>query len=154
MVLAAAWEITARLPNVSLIVFTVPDAEADLFPALHAGAAGYLLKDIDPRAAAARHSGCCARRAALPRALMARVIEKFRGPTLPWRSPADDRRGARLTSREWQILRLTDEELTTRQIARRLLLTPATLRSHRSHILRRLRDGDSETSDEMGPTGS
>jgi DNA-binding NarL/FixJ family response regulator len=136
--LAAAWEITARLPDVSVIILTVSDGQDDLFAALRAGAAGYLIKDMDLERLPYAVRGVVRGEAALPRALMARVIQRFRDPTPPWRSAVEVPRGARLTSREWQVLRLMDEELTTNQIARRLSVTPATIRSHRSHILRKL----------------
>ena len=146
--LAAAWEITARLPDVSVIILTASDAEDDLFAALRAGAAGYLIKDMDLERLPHAVRGVVRGEAALPRALMARVIQRFRDPTPPWRAAVEVRRGARLTSREWQVLRLMDEELTTNQIARRLSVTPATVRSHRSHILRKVSERERAASAE------
>src|ERR1700748_2543827 len=45
---AAAWEITSRLPDARVVMLTVSRRDSDLFAALRAGASGYLLKDLDP----------------------------------------------------------------------------------------------------------
>jgi len=45
--LSAAWEIGARVPQARIVMLTVSEAETDLFAALRAGAAGYLLKTMD-----------------------------------------------------------------------------------------------------------
>ena len=44
---AAAWEISARLPTTKVVMLTVSDDDASLFAALRAGAVGYLVKDLD-----------------------------------------------------------------------------------------------------------
>ncbi|HEY3183229.1 MAG TPA: response regulator transcription factor [Gaiellaceae bacterium] len=137
--LAAAWEISARLPETAVVMLTVSTSDGDLLAALRAGAAGYLLKDMDSSRLPHALRGVVQGEAALPRALVARLIAQFRDRAPSWRLPAGERPHARLTSREWQVLELMQEELTTSQIARRLMLAPATVRSHRSHILRKLR---------------
>jgi DNA-binding NarL/FixJ family response regulator len=141
--ISAAWEITARLPATAIIMLTASNSDADLFAALRAGASGYLLKDIDRRRLPHILRGVVEGEAALPRTLVSRVIAQFRDTAAPWRSLLDRGAGLRLTSREWQILKLMREELTTNQIARRLSLAPATVRSHRAHILRKLRAEES-----------
>jgi DNA-binding NarL/FixJ family response regulator len=146
--IAAAWEIAARLPDTAVIMLTASNSDTDLFAALRAGVSGYLLKDMDHRRLPQTIRAVTNGETALPRALVTRVIEQFRDPAPPWRSLLDHGRGQRLTSREWQILKLTQEELTTNQIARRLSLTPATVRSHRAHIIRKLR---ATQDDEVGP---
>jgi DNA-binding NarL/FixJ family response regulator len=67
---------------------------------------------------------------------------------------------SRLTGREWQILSLLNENLPTSEIAKRLSLTPATVRSHRARALRKLcAAGDgafpySETSQSPAPVSA
>src|SRR5207244_13253656 len=73
---------------------------------------------------------------ALPRALVTRLVAQFRDPATSWRSLFDGGRGPRLTSREWQILKLTQEKMTTRQLARILTLYTANVCSLRSHDIR------------------
>jgi DNA-binding NarL/FixJ family response regulator len=146
--LAAAWEISARLPGTAIVMLTVSTSEADLLAALRAGAVGYLLKDMDTARLPHALRGVVHGEAALPRALVARVIAQFRDRAPSWRPRAEEPPHARLTSREWQVLELMQDELTTGQIARRLMLSPATIRSHRSHIFRKLRAAEGIATDE------
>ena len=134
----AAHEIGSRLEETAVVMLTVSRNDADLFAALRAGAAGYLLKDTDPLRLPHALRGVLAGEAALPRALVARVIDEFRGQGRR-RVRLAGRRGAELTSREWQVLDLMREGLTTRQIGERLLVSPVTIRRHVSAILRKLR---------------
>jgi DNA-binding NarL/FixJ family response regulator len=141
----AAWEISARLPQATIVMLTVSSEDRDLFAALQAGASGYLVKDMDfmrlPHALADVLQG----RAALPRALVARLIEQFRDPSARRRAVVANPAEARLTSREWQILDLMRQELPTIEIARRLVLSPITVRTHVNSILKKLRAPDRET---------
>ena len=77
-------------------------------------------------------------RAAVPRALTARLLEEFRDTAPRWRSVSALNGPSRLTSREWEIVALLRRGLSTRQIARRLLLSPATVRSHIAAAVRKL----------------
>jgi DNA-binding NarL/FixJ family response regulator len=151
--IAAAWEITARLPQTAVVMLTATDSDANLFAALRAGASGYLTKDMNRRRLSHTLWGVARGEAALPRKLVARVIAQFRDTAPPWRSLLDDSGAHRLTSREWQILKLVGEDLTTNQIARRLSLTPATVRSHRAHVIRKLRAADAGTVDNQTDPG-
>ncbi len=76
---------------------------------------------------------------------MAKLVAEFRdrGPrrrTLV----TQESDGVQLTSREWQVLELMRQGMTTAQIARRLVVSPATVRSHVAAILRKLRVPDRE----------
>jgi DNA-binding NarL/FixJ family response regulator len=123
--------------------------DSDFLDAVRAGAMGYLLKDANPlrltHALWDAHRGV----AALPRILTARMISQFRerGPT--WRSLATSE--GRLSTREWQILALIQDGLDSRAIAARLSLSPATVRSHRARIVRKLKaSGELETLERLG----
>jgi DNA-binding NarL/FixJ family response regulator len=134
----AAAEIAARVPTTIVVMLSVSDDDADLFAALQAGASGYLQKDIEPRMLAQTLKGVVAGEAALPRTLALRVIEEFRRRGLrPWWEILRDS-GVRLTSREQEVFQLLEEGLTTRQVAERLFLSPVTVRTHISTILRKL----------------
>lgn len=135
---AAAWEITARLPDAKVVMFTVSADDADLFAAIRAGAAGYLLKEIDPGRLAHALQDVLDGRAALPRQLVTRLMGEFRDRGPRHRALVADPTGPQLTSREWQVLDLLREELTTAQIALRLSLTQPTVRSHIASILKKL----------------
>jgi DNA-binding NarL/FixJ family response regulator len=140
--IAAAAEITARLPGTAIVMLTVSRNDADLFDSLRAGAAGYLLKDMDPSRLAHALRGVLSGEAALPRALVARVIDEFRERGRRRRLHLLGDRGVELTSREWEILDLLRQGLTTAEIAQRLFVSKVTVRRHVSAILRKLRVTD------------
>jgi DNA-binding NarL/FixJ family response regulator len=137
----AAAEIAAHVPETSVVMLTVSSAEGDLFAALRAGAAGYLLKDTDPVRLPLALRGVLDGEAALPRTLVARVVEEFRirGGGSWSRVPVLGHRPARLTNREWEVLERLGEGLTTAEISERLFISTVTVRSHVSSILRKLR---------------
>jgi DNA-binding NarL/FixJ family response regulator len=136
---AAAWEITARLPQVKIVMLTVSDEDGDLFAALRAGADGYLLKTMNLRRLADALAGVCAGEAAMQRPLMARVLEQFRGREPRWRRPAASGPARwRLTSREWEVLDLLAQGRSTTEIARRLVLSGSAVRVHIASIVRKL----------------
>lgn len=139
---AAAWEIGARLPDTRIVMLTVSDDDRDLFPALRAGAVGYLLKDMDPAALPAALFDACHGSAAMPRALVRRVVESLRTRE-PRRRPITVD-GPKLTARQWETMELLAQGLTTHQVARRLSLTQATVRSHAATAAERLGAPDRE----------
>jgi DNA-binding NarL/FixJ family response regulator len=80
--------------------------------------------------------------AALDSSLLARVVAEFRDRSARRRRPVADPSDTRLTSREWQVLELLRQGLSTSEIARRLVLSPVTVRTHVNSILRKLRVSD------------
>jgi DNA-binding NarL/FixJ family response regulator len=136
---AAAWEISARLPHSKIVMLTVSRESADLFSALRAGAAGYLLKDMDPRALPRALTSILSGEVAIPRELVGAVVEEFRDRSAHRRRPLDGGPEGKLTSREWEVLNLLRQHLTTAEIARRLVISPVTVRTHVSSILGKLR---------------
>ena len=136
---AAAWEIAARLPRAKIVMLTVSDDNADLFAALHAGADGYLLKTMDLQRLPDALEGVNSGEAAMPRTLVARLLEHFRGREPRWRQlVADNGFCGRLTSREWEVLALLAQGLSTGGIARQLMLSDSAVRVHISAIVRKL----------------
>lgn len=135
--IAAAARITRELPDTAVVMLTVSRDDADLFDALRAGAEGYLFKDTDPHRLPHALRGVLAGEAALPRSLVARLMEEFRGRSRR-RVPMPRRRGVELTAKEWEVLELLRQGLSTSEMARRLWVSPATVRSHVSSILRKL----------------
>jgi DNA-binding NarL/FixJ family response regulator len=140
--IAAAGEISEQLPGARIVMLTASHEDADLFAALKAGASGYLLKDMNPERLPAALRGVMAGEAALPRTLVTRVLEEFRGAERRPLRPFLKRRGVELTSREWEVLELLREELSTAEIAARLGVSPVTVRRHVSAILGKLRVTD------------
>ena len=143
--IAAAWQITARLPSTGVVMLTAARDDRDLFAALRAGARGYLRKDlpadeIRPALHAVLDGG-----AALSGELVARLVEEFRDRAPRRRALVQDELGAHLTSREWEVLDLLREGLTTGAIAKRLFVAEVTVRSHAAAIVRKLRVPDRQS---------
>ncbi|WP_339571101.1 response regulator [Pseudokineococcus sp. 5B2Z-1] len=80
---AAAQEVSRRLPGTAVVMLTASQDEEDLLGSLRAGARGFLLKDMDPARLGAALRGVLAGEAALPRALVARVLEELRAAPAP-----------------------------------------------------------------------
>ena len=100
--LAAAWEITSRLPSARVVMLTVSRNDNDLFAALRAGASGYLLKDVDIDRLLEALDGVLLGEPAISKELVARLVSEFRDRSARRRSvlapaPVDEP----LTSREW-----------------------------------------------------
>jgi DNA-binding NarL/FixJ family response regulator len=134
----AAESIASELPEAAVVMLTVSRTDADLFNALRAGASGYLLKDINPARLPLALRGVLEGEAALPRRLVALLIEEFRERKRRRRVPLVGRRGVELTDREWEVLEAMRNGLTTDEIAARLFISPVTVRTHVSSILRKL----------------
>jgi DNA-binding NarL/FixJ family response regulator len=134
--LAAAWEVTARLPDTRVVILTNRDNDEDLLEALEVGVSGYLLKTAVlgwlPNTLMDVYRGTFA----LPRQLTNRVVRRLR--TSEPRRRAIMGANARLTSREWEVLDLIASGLSTRQVADRLTLSATAVRVHIAAVVRKL----------------
>jgi DNA-binding NarL/FixJ family response regulator len=136
---AAAWEISARLPNAKIVMLTVSDTDADLFAALRAGADGYLLKTMNLKRLRDALVGVCSGEAAIQRTLVARVLDRFHGREPRWRRViSSESAQRRLTSREWEVLELLAQRRSTAEIAEELVLSTSAVRVHIASIVRKL----------------
>ena len=142
--IAATWEITARLPETKVVMLTVSRDDDDLFAALRAGASGYLLKDIEPDRLPDALEEVLTGDAAMPGALVAKLVSEFRERGPRRRAVVTGAAEGHLTSREWEVLELLRERRSTFEIAERLFVSQATVRSHIAAILRKLRVPDRE----------
>jgi NarL family two-component system response regulator LiaR len=121
--------IRQRFPMVQVLVLTSFIKEDLVQSALQAGAIGYLLKDLSAdelaRAIRAAHSG----HATLSPAAVQAMVRTAAQPPAP---------GEDLTERERAVLALMVEGLNNTEIAKKLVVSPSTIKSHVSHILRKL----------------
>lgn len=149
--LSAAWEINARLPRAKLVMLTMSAEDNDLFSALRAGAEGYLLKSAKYDHLPDMLAGVYAGEAAVDPAFVARLLRQFRCREPRWRRPVSLRPGsgqspvsdpgpphAHLTSREWEVLELLSERLSTTDIARNLMISSSAVRVHIAAFVRKL----------------
>lgn len=134
--MAAVWEIAARTPETKIVILTVSEQEANLFAALRAGASGYLPKTMNLNRLPDTLDGVCRGEAAIPRTLMARVLERFRRREPRWRQAVAGQ--WRLTSREWEVIDLLAQGRSTAEIAERLVISPTAVRVHIASIVRKL----------------
>jgi NarL family two-component system response regulator LiaR len=128
----AIGQITAAWPEAVILVLTSFATDDKVFPAVKAGARGYLLKDSSPeelvRAIRQVHRG----EASLDPGIARKVLQELaRGSDRP---PTPDP----LTPREVEVLRLVARGLGNQQIADELSLSEATVRTHVSTILGKL----------------
>lgn len=130
--LDAIRRITARWPDARILVLTSFASDDKVFPAVKAGARGYLLKDATPeeivRAIRQVHRG----EASLSPSIARKVLEEL--AAAPARPPTPDP----LTPREVEVLRLVARGLGNQAIADVLSLSEPTVRGHVSAILGKL----------------
>jgi len=135
--IAAAEEISREVPETAVIMLTYSRESEDLFDALRAGARGFLIKDMDPDRLGAALRGVLSGEAALPRSLVSKVLDEFRGRS-GRKVFMRQRRSAELTSREWEIMELLRKGLSTEEVAGRLFVSPGTVRAHVSSVVKKL----------------
>ncbi|HXW58511.1 MAG TPA: response regulator transcription factor [Solirubrobacteraceae bacterium] len=140
--IAAATELSEALPELPIVMLSVSDTDEDLFEALRAGACGYLLKDTDPQRLPTALRAVLNGEAPLPRVLTARLITEYRRRGRERRLRDDHGAVVTLSERESEVLELLRAELTTKQIAHRLGISPVTVRRHVSDVLKKLRVSD------------
>jgi two-component system, NarL family, response regulator LiaR len=130
----ATRQISERQPDSKIVVLTSHAAEEDVFPALRAGALGYLLKHSAPddvvRAIRQAHGGETVLHPAIARI----VLRELNRPAQPSQRQTTDP----LSGRELEVLRLLARGMSNQEIADTLVVGEATVRSHVSAILRKL----------------
>lgn len=128
----ATRQITAKIPGMRILVLTSFAADDKVFPAIKAGALGYLLKDSGPdqliEAIHQVHRG----EPSLDPAIARKVLSELSHP------PKTPLTADPLTGRELGVLRLVAQGKSNKEIAEQLVITEMTVRTHVSNILGKL----------------
>ncbi|HTP02623.1 MAG TPA: response regulator transcription factor, partial [Anaerolineales bacterium] len=128
----ATRQITAKQPEVRVLVLTSFVGDDKVFPAIKAGALGYLLKDSDPAELVRSIHKVCKGELSLPPAIARKIMKEIR------EDPAAKPTTEPLTGREVQVLRLLAEGFSNEEIANQLGISEVTVRTHISHLLAKL----------------
>ncbi len=120
-----------------VIILTTFDLDHYVYAALAAGASGFLLKDVTPEHLVAAVQMVRAGDALLAPAITRRLVERFAGRNDD--TAAIHRDLAALTPRELEVMRLLARGLSNAELAERLHLSEATVKTHVARILGKLR---------------
>ncbi len=120
----------ARIPKLDILVYTVFDDWKNVFAALKAGAAGYILKGTKPRELIEAVIGLYEGGAPMSPRIARMVISEYHSES------AGDRYA--LTSREKEILSAMDKRMSYKEIAAMMHISPHTVRTHIRNIYEKL----------------
>ncbi|MCD1285269.1 MULTISPECIES: response regulator transcription factor [unclassified Brevibacterium] len=123
-------EVTKRLRALAeppaVLILTTFDNDSEIVAALNAGAAGYLLKDIDPGDISTAIERAAEGGTYLPPEISTKVITAMRNPA------------PKLTRREREVIKLLATGSSNAQIAQELFVTEATVKSHLVNVFTKL----------------
>lgn len=109
-----------------VLVLTNYDTDGDILGAVEAGASGYLLKDAPPEDLVAAVRAAAAGESALAPAIAGRLMQRVRAPQVS------------LSAREIEVLQLVAAGASNADVAARLHITDATVKSHLTHVFSKL----------------
>jgi len=124
-------QIKAQHQDMQILVLTSYDSDSDVLPAVEAGAIGYLLKDAPREELYAAIRAAADGKALFTSTVATRLMERMRGPT-----------EEALSSREIDVLKLVARGASNKEIAGKLYVTEATVKSHLIHIYGKLNVAD------------
>jgi NarL family two-component system response regulator LiaR len=128
----ATREITAGLPGTRVLVLTSFAADDQVFPAIKAGALGYLLKDSGPQELVQAIRQVYRGEPSLDASIAKKVLAEISNPPQKPLTPDP------LTTRELDILRLIAQGQSNKEIAEKLVIATETVHAHVSNILSKL----------------
>ncbi|MBG0563688.1 response regulator [Actinoplanes aureus] len=129
----------AGLADTRVVILTTFELDEYVFEALRTGASGFLVKDTEPVELLRAVRVVAAGEALLSPSVTRRVIGEFASPAgRGGRGPVPPRELDQLTDREREVLVLVAEGLSNDEIAARLVISPATAKTHVSRTMIKL----------------
>ena len=125
-------QIMARQPQVRILALTSFVADDKVFPAIKAGALGYLLKDSDPEELITAIKNISRGEPFLHPSIARKVLDEISHPAGDHPTPEP------LTEREVEVLQLVAQGISNQEISARLVISDATVRTHIGNILNKL----------------
>jgi len=130
----ATRRVRAEHPGTQVVVLTTYADDDSLFPALRAGALGYLTKDADADEIVRAVEDVMSGDAGLSPKVQRRLLERLDARQEPVEADAAGPLPDGLTRREAEVLALVAEGLSNPEIARRLRIAPATVKTHINNL--------------------
>jgi len=124
-------------PSLKIVAWTVSDSGDDLLRMMHAGCAGYVLKDVGPEELHRALRAALNSETPVPRRMIPAVLRR-----VTQQAPPPAQTEIALTSREMQVLRGLARGLTTKRISQEFGLAIPTVETHLSHVYRKLGVGN------------
>mgnify|MGYP000887222627 FL=1 len=131
-------KIHAASPDIKFLVLTTYDTDEMIVGALEAGASGYLLKDAPREELFTAIRTVAKGEALLQPSVAARLLERMREKPKPSATPPEEE----LSAREVEVLQLVARGQANKEIAARLNITEATVKTHLAHIFQKLAVND------------
>jgi len=129
--------IAEAVPTARIVMLTVSDEEEDLYEAIKAGAAGYLLKEVSIEEVASAIRAVVSGQSLITPSMASKLLAEFSSLS----RKVDERKAVlapRLTVRELEVLKLVAEGMSNREIAVELYISENTVKNHVRNILEKL----------------
>jgi DNA-binding NarL/FixJ family response regulator len=133
---AATRQLCAGTDGPRVLVLTTFDTDEDAFAALQAGASGFLLKNVPPEELLAAIRVVAEGESVVAPRVTRRLLDRFAGQFSP--PQLADGRLATLTEREREVLLLVAQGMSNAEVAEKLFVAEATVKTHVGRILTKL----------------
>lgn len=134
---AAVRALNREAPSARAILLSRGTSEEEFIEAVRAGAVGYLGQDIKADRLAAVVRAAAAGEAVVPRCFAAALLDEIHGRER-LRATVTRHASSPVTEREWEVLRLLADNLSTAQLAQRIGISEVTVRRHVSSAVAKL----------------
>ncbi len=133
----ATREIKEMLPSARILMLTISDDEADLYEAIKAGAAGYMLKEISIEEIGSAVRSVYQGQSLISPSMASKLLTEF-ATIVKRREERVQLPGPRLTERELEVLKLVAKGMNNRDIGTELFISENTVKNHVRNILDKL----------------